>query len=58
MRYKELVLRKLDELDNLQLGLQSLLSRPNTTRQDVENQFEKIKNKTDEIRTLVNSEQG
>ena len=58
MRYKELVLRKLDELDNIQLGLQSLLSTPSTTVQQVENQVEKHKNKVEEIRTLINSEQG
>lgn len=58
MRYKELVLRKLEELDNIQLGLQSLLARPNVTRQDIENQIEKHKNKVEEIKTLVNSEQG
>lgn len=58
MRYKELVLRKLDELDNIQLGLQSLLSNPSTTRQQVENQAEKHKAKVEEIRTLINSEQG
>ena len=58
MRYKELVLRKLEELDNIQLGLQSLLSRPGVTVQDIENQIEKHKNKVDEVRTLVNSEQG
>jgi len=58
MRYKELVLRKLDELDNIQLGLQSLLSNPSTTLQQVENQIEKHKNKVGEIRTLINSEQG
>jgi hypothetical protein len=58
MRYKELVLRKLDELDNIQLGLQSLLSTPSTTVQQVENQMQKHKNKVEEIRTLINSEQG
>jgi hypothetical protein len=58
MRYKELVLRKLEELGNIQLGLQSLLSSPSTTLQQVENQIEKHKNKVEEIRTLINSEQG
>lgn len=58
MRYKELVLRKLDELDNIQLGLQSLLSSPSTTIHQVQDQLEKHKNKVDEIRTLINAEQG
>jgi hypothetical protein len=58
MRYKDLVLRKLDELDNIELGLQSLLSNPSTTVHQVQDQLEKHKNKVDEIRTLINSEQG
>ena len=57
MRYKELVTKKLDEVDNLHLGLRSLLSSPATTIQQVENQFEKIKNKVEEVKTLINSEQ-
>lgn len=58
MRYKELVLRKLEELDNIQLGLQSLLGSPSTTINQVQDQIQKHQNKVDEIRTLVNSEQG
>jgi hypothetical protein len=56
MRYKSLVLRKLDELDNIIVGLNSILSQ-NPTREQVENQIEKHKNKVDELKTLVNSEQ-
>lgn len=58
MRYKQLVLKKLEELDNIILGLQSLLGNPSTTIQQVENQIEKYKNKVDEAKTLINSEQG
>ena len=58
MRYKDHVLRKLEEAENLNLGLRSLLATPSTTMQHVDNQFEKIKNKIEEIKTLVNSEQG
>lgn len=58
MRYKDHVLRKLEEAENLNLGLRSLLATPSTTMQQVDNQFEKIKNKIEEIKTLVNSEQG
>ena len=58
MRYKDLVLKKLDEVENLHLGLQSLLTSPATTIQQVENQFDKIKNKVEEVKTLINSEQG
>jgi len=58
MRYKEHVLKKLEEVENLNLGLRSLLGIPSTTMQQVENQFEKIKNKVEEVKTLINSEQG
>jgi len=56
MRYKGLVSRKLDELSNIVLGLSSLLSS-NPTREQIENQIEKHKNKLEEIQTLVNAEQ-
>lgn len=56
MRYKALVLKKLEEVDNIILGLQSLLSRP-STREQVENQIEKVKDKVEETKTLVNTEQ-
>ena len=56
MRYKALVSRKLDELNNIVLGLSSLLSG-NPTREQVENQIEKHKSKLEEIQTLINAEQ-
>ena len=56
MRYKALVSRKLDELNNILLGLSSLLSH-NPTREQIENQIEKHKSKLEEIQTLVNAEQ-
>jgi len=55
MRYKTLVSRKLEELGNNLLGLKSILSS-NTSKEQVENQFEKIKDKIEEIQTLVNVE--
>lgn len=56
MRYKELVSRKLEELNNIMLGLNSLLSQ-NPTREQIQNQIEKHKSKVEEIQTLINSEQ-
>lgn len=56
MRYKQLVSKKLDELNNIMLGLNSLLSQ-NPTREQIQNQIEKHKSKVEEIQTLVNSEQ-
>ena len=56
MRYKQLVSKKLDELNNIMLGLNSLLSQ-NPTREQIQNQIEKHKSKVEEIQTLINSEQ-
>jgi hypothetical protein len=56
MRYKQLVSKKLDELNNIVIGLNSLLSQ-NPTREQVQNQIEKHKDKVEEIQTLINSEQ-
>jgi len=55
MRYKSLVTRKLEELENIILGLRSTLYN-NPTREQIENQFEKSKAKIDEIQTLINAE--
>ena len=56
MRYKTLVSRKLDELDNIILGIKALLSH-NPTREQMDNQFSKSKDKIEEIQTLINAEQ-
>ena len=56
MRYKSLVLRKLEELSSIINGLSSLLSQ-NPTREQLQNQIEKHKDKLEEIQTLINSEQ-
>ena len=57
MRYKALVSRKLDELNNILLGLSSLLSH-NPTREQIENQIEKHKSKLEEIQTAQLSIKG
>lgn len=57
MRYKGLIVRKLEEIDNIRLGLQSLFSR-NPTREQLDNQIDKLKDKVEEVKTLINSEQG
>lgn len=56
MRYKTLVSRKLDELDNIILGIKALLSH-NPSREQMDNQFSKSKDKIEEIQTLINAEQ-
>lgn len=55
MRYKSLVTRKLEELENIILALRSTLYN-NPSREQIENQFEKSKTKIEEIQTLVNAE--
>jgi hypothetical protein len=57
MRYKQLVSRKLEELNSIINGLSSLLSQ-SPTREQLQNQIEKHKDKLEEIQTLINSEQG
>ena len=56
MRYKVLVSRKLEELNSIVNGLSSLLSQ-SPTREQLQNQIEKHKDKLEEIQTLINSEQ-
>jgi hypothetical protein len=56
MRYKALVTRKLEELNSIVNGLSSLISQ-SPTREQLQNQIEKHKDKLEEIQTLINSEQ-
>jgi hypothetical protein len=56
MRYKALVTRKLEELNSIVNGLSSLISQ-NPSREQLQNQIEKHKDKLEEIQTLINSEQ-
>lgn len=55
MRQKELVTKKLQELKNFAIGLQSLLSTART-REELESQLERINAKIQEIEVLVNRE--
>jgi hypothetical protein len=57
MKYKELILTKLEALNNSINGIESLLSRPNLTKQDFDRWHSLVKSKLEEITTLVNSEQ-
>ena len=57
MRYKELVSKKLENLDNTISGITSLLSQPNPSRQQFEAWYDLVKSKIEEIQTLVNTEQ-
>ncbi len=56
MRYKSLVLSKLESVENLINNLNSLLSNPTTTREQFDYFLEKTKERIDEVKTLINSE--
>jgi hypothetical protein len=57
MRYKTLVTNKLEALSNNISSLNSLLSQPNLTREQLDNWTETVKNKIADIQTLINTEQ-
>lgn len=57
MRYKALVSKKLEALDNSIGTINSLLSQQNLSRQQFEDWYNSIKEKIAEIQTLVNTEQ-
>ena len=56
MRYKNLISKKLENLDNTVSGINSLLSQPNVSRQQFEAWYNLVKSKIEEIQTLVNTE--
>ncbi len=57
MRYKELVLKKLESLHNAVNAIESLLSQPSTTKQQVDEWRTFVKGRLEEITTLINREQ-
>jgi hypothetical protein len=57
MRYKTLVLTKLEALQNSINGINSLLSQPNLTKEQFDTWHQKVQEKIAEIQTLVNVEQ-
>ena len=57
MRYKTLVSNKLENLSNYIGNINSLLSQPNLSREQFDNWYTTVKEKLEEIQTLVNTEQ-
>jgi len=57
MRYKQPVERKLDQLDNMLVGFGARFSDPNFTILLAKEMLSELKNKVEEIRTLINSEE-
>lgn len=56
MRYKQLVLKKLEAVENNINSLNSLLSRPDLSREHIEQWFLSVKEKLNDIETLINTE--
>lgn len=57
MRYKQPVQQKLDQLENMLIGFQSQFSNPNFTIMIAKDMISALKDKIEEVRTLVNAEQ-
>lgn len=57
MRYKEAASKKLDQLENMLIGFQSQFSNPNFTTILAKDMIVTMKEKIEEIRHLINSEQ-
>jgi hypothetical protein len=57
MRYKQPIERKLDQLDNMLIGFGAKFSDPNFTVMIAKDMLSELKNKVEEIRTLINSEE-
>lgn len=55
MKYKQLILRKIFELNNLINGQKSLVSTARS-RDEIQAQLEKVESKLHEIEVLINSE--
>lgn len=57
MRYKQPVQNKLDQLENMLIGFESQFSNPKFTSLLAKEMLSKLKDKVEEIRTLINAEQ-
>ena len=56
MRYKQPVQDKLDQLENMLNGFQARFSDPNFNILTAEEMVSKMKDKVEEVRTLINGE--
>ena len=57
MRYKHPVQNKLDQLENMLIGFQSQFSNPQFTTDVAKEMVSDMKDKVEEIRSLINGEQ-
>jgi hypothetical protein len=57
MRYKQPVQNKLDQLENMLIGFEARLNDPNMNVMLAKELLSLMKDKVEEVRTLINSEE-
>lgn len=57
MRYKDLSIMKLEQLENMLNGLGSSFSNPSVTLMEAKDMISAMKEKVEEIKSLVNADQ-
>lgn len=57
MRYKQIVQKKLDQLENMLTGFGARFSDPNFNIVEAKDMLSTMKNQVEDIRSLINSEQ-
>lgn len=57
MRYKEIIQRKLDQLENMLTGFGARFSDPNFNVVEAKEMLSTMKNQVEDIKSLINSEQ-
>jgi hypothetical protein len=56
MRYKDLSINKLEQLENMLNGFNSALTNPATTLMEAKDMIVAIKEKIEEVKSLINSD--
>lgn len=56
MRYKDLSIMKLEQLENMLNGFNSALANPATTLMEAKDMIVDMKDKIEEIKSLINSD--
>ena len=56
MRYKDLSVNKLEQLENMLNGFNSALTNPATTLMEAKDMIVAIKEKIEEVKSLINSD--
>lgn len=56
MRYKDLSINKLEQLENMLNGFNSALTNPATTLMEAKDMIVEMKEKIEEVKSLINSD--